>query len=318
MPETIPENIIINIEPERTIPTICLNMIVKNESKVILRLLISVAPFIDGYCICDTGSTDNTINLIETFFKENYPHIRGQIIREPFRDFGYNRSFAAKAAANIEGMDYLLLMDADMVLTGEAIHPTNIFSFKTNLKADCYYICQGTPAYYYKNVRLMKNYRGYSYWGVTHEYVSTPPGTLYEAIPIETLFINDIGDGGAKSDKFERDIRLLTKGLEENPGNDRYTFYLANSYRDAGHLKEAIETFRKRIAIGGWIEEIWHSHYNIGNCYRQMGQIENAISAWVDAFEAHPKRIESLYEIIHYYREEGKKSSGIYVRSSGI
>lgn len=309
MPESITENIIINFESEITIPTICLNMIVKNESKVILRLLKSVAPFIDGYCICDTGSTDNTIEIIETFFKENYPYIQGQIIRENFRDFGYNRSFAAKAAANMKGMDYLLLMDADMVLTGEALTPTNIISFKTNLKSDCYYICQGTPAYYYKNVRLMKNYRGYSYWGVTHEYVSTPPGTIYEAIPIETLFINDIGDGGAKSDKFERDIRLLTKGLEENPGNDRYTFYLANSYRDAGHLTEAIETFRKRIAIGGWIEEIWHSHYNIGNCYRQMGQMENAISAWVDAFEAHPKRIESLYEIIHYYREQGKNQA---------
>lgn len=301
------ENIIIKLEPDRS--TICLNMIVKNESKVIRRLLESVAPFIDGYCICDTGSTDNTVEIIETFFKENHPHIQGQIIREPFRDFGYNRSFAAKAAANMKGMDYLLLMDADMVLTGEALTPANIFSFKTNLKADCYHICQGTPEYYYKNVRLMKNYKGYSYWGVTHEYVSTPPGTSYEAIPIETLFIRDIGDGGAKADKFERDIRLLTKGLEENPGNDRYTFYLANSYRDAGHLTEAIETFRKRIAIGGWIEEIWHSHYNIGNCYRQMGKIENAISAWVDAFEAHPKRIESLYEIIHYYREQGKNQT---------
>jgi len=309
MPESITENIIIHLQPDNHIPTICLNMIVKNESKVILRLLESVAPFIDGYCICDTGSTDNTIEIIETFFKEKYPHIQGQIIREPFRDFGYNRTFAAKAAANMKGMDYLLLMDADMVLTGEALNPKNIISFKTNLKSDCYYICQGTPAYYYKNVRLMKNYKGYSYWGVTHEYVSTTPGTVYESILIETLFINDIGDGGAKSDKFERDIRLLTKGLEENPGNDRYTFYLANSYRDAGHLKEAIETFRKRIAIGGWIEEIWHSHYNIGNCYRQMGQIENAISAWVDAFEAHPKRIESLYEIIHYYREQGKNQA---------
>jgi hypothetical protein len=37
-------------------PKVCLNMIVKNESKVILRLLNSILPLIDGYCICDTGS----------------------------------------------------------------------------------------------------------------------------------------------------------------------------------------------------------------------------------------------------------------------
>ena len=38
-------------------PTLCLNMIVKNESKIIRRLFDSVLPIIDCYCICDTGST---------------------------------------------------------------------------------------------------------------------------------------------------------------------------------------------------------------------------------------------------------------------
>jgi hypothetical protein len=94
--------------------------------------------------------------------------------------------------------------------------------------------------------------------------------------------------------------------LEENPNNDRYTFYLANSLRDAGHTERAIETFRKRVEIGGWIEEVWQSHYNIGICYASLGQYEKAICAWVDAYQAHPKRIESLYEIVKYYREQGK------------
>ena len=52
-------------------PTLCLNMIVKNESKIIERLLSSVLPIIDSYCICDTGSTDNTIEIIENFFKKH-------------------------------------------------------------------------------------------------------------------------------------------------------------------------------------------------------------------------------------------------------
>ena len=48
--------------------TLCLNMIVKNESKIIARLLTSVSPIIDSYCICDTGSTDNTVEIIQNFF----------------------------------------------------------------------------------------------------------------------------------------------------------------------------------------------------------------------------------------------------------
>jgi hypothetical protein len=37
--------------------------------------------------------------------------------------------------------------------------------------------------------------------------------------------------------------------------------------------------------------------------------MEKAISAWIDAFQAHPKRIESLYEIVHFYREKGDNVS---------
>ena len=56
---------------EQRMPRICLNMIVKNEEKIICRLLKSVLPLIDTYCICDTGSTDNTIEVIHEFCKQN-------------------------------------------------------------------------------------------------------------------------------------------------------------------------------------------------------------------------------------------------------
>ena len=59
---------IVDNSPSIVGKTLCLNMIVKNESKIIRRLLESVAPYIDCYCICDTGSTDNTIEIIQTFF----------------------------------------------------------------------------------------------------------------------------------------------------------------------------------------------------------------------------------------------------------
>jgi len=294
-----------NIQVNNDTPKICLNMIVKNESRVILRLLDSVVKLIDGYCICDTGSTDNTIELITTYFKQH--NIPGKIVEEPFKDFGYNRTFALKSAAEIPNMDYLLLMDADMILTGSHLRNTeSIKIFKKNLTKDCYHLCQGSPTYYYKNVRIIKNYKGFSYWGVTHEYVQTPDGTQYESIDTDKLFIQDIGDGGAKTDKFERDIRLLKKGLEENPNNDRYTFYLANSLRDAGHHEEAIATFRNRIKIGGWVEEVWHSYYNIGICYRTLGKMEHAISTWLEGYDYYPKRLEGLYEVMKYYREHGK------------
>ena len=48
---------------------IILCMIVKNESKIIERCITSALPIIDAVSICDTGSTDNTVEVIEKFLK---------------------------------------------------------------------------------------------------------------------------------------------------------------------------------------------------------------------------------------------------------
>jgi len=273
-------------------------MIVKNESRIIERLFQSVLPIIDSYCICDTGSTDNTVELITNFFEKN--NIPGKIVTEPFQDFGYNRTFALKACIGMPNADYILLMDADMTL--RIPQNLSIQDFKNSLTKDAYYLYQGSDLFFYKNVRILKNNPEYSYWGVTHEFVKTTNGTVYEQIEKDKLFIDDIGDGGAKADKFERDVRLLLKGLEENPNNDRYTFYLANSYRDAGQNENAIERYKERINIGGWFEEVWHSYYSIGKCYERMGDMANAICAWMDAYQFYPGRLENLFKIIHYFR----------------
>jgi len=278
-------------------PKICLNMIVKNESKIISRMLKSVLPVIDFYCICDTGSTDNTIEVITDFFNEH--KIPGKITNEPFKDFGYNRTFSLQQCADLPA-DYLLLMDADMILQTQNL---NIEEFKNSLTMDAYCLFQGTDDFYYKNIRIIKNNPAITYWGVTHEYVKLPQGSKEGMIEKNKLFIHDIGDGGAKVDKYERDIRLLKKGLEENPDDVRYTFYLANSYRDSGQYENAIETYKKRIELGGWIEEIWHSCYSIGNCYRNMNDMPNAVFYWMKAYEKVPDRIENLYEIVKYFRE---------------
>jgi len=287
------------VDSTKTNKTLCLNMIVKNESRIICRLLESVAPLIDSYCICDTGSTDNTVALIESFFQAR--NIPGKITREPFRDFAHNRTFSLQACEQIDA-DYILLLDADMVFQ---LH-VSPEEFKNSLTHDYYHMFQGVETFYYKNTRIVKNRIGASYWGVTHEYVKMPEGTSSALIEKGRAFIHDIGDGGAKADKFERDIRLLKQGLVDYPNNDRYTFYLANSYRDHGDYALAIDAYKKRAELGGWFEEVWHSYYSIGKCYKSLGDMANAIYWWLEAYQFFPKRIENLYEIITHYRQHGK------------
>ena len=290
--------------PVKKIPTLCLNMIVRNESKILFRLFDSVIDLIDAYCICDTGSTDNTKELIKEYFeKKGKP---GKIIEEPFRDFGYNRTVALKACESMENVDYILLLDADMIL--EKNPKLSIEEVKSMIVDDAYYIYQGSPQFFYKNVRVVKNNIGCTYKAPTHEYLNTLPGTKYGHIQRDVLFINDVGDGGSKSDKTDRDIRLLLKGLEDEPNNDRYTFYLANSYRDKGDNLTAIEYYKKRIEIGGWIQEVWFSYYSMGKCYKNLGDNAKAMYNWLEAYNFYPNRVENLYELIQHYRYEGKNN----------
>jgi tetratricopeptide (TPR) repeat protein len=276
--------------------SLCLNMIVKNESKIIRRLFDSVINIIDCYCICDTGSTDDTKEVIDYYFKEK--NIPGKIVEEPFVNFAHNRNVALQACKDMS--DYVLLLDADMVLEiGKSFQ-------KTSLTLDSYSLLQGSDDFYYHNMRIVKNTGNYTYVGVTHEYISTPPNNTTGNIDRTLLFIRDIGDGGSKANKFERDISLLSDAIKTEPNHDRYHFYLANSYYDSGKYIEAIDIYKKRIEIGGWNQEVWYSYYRLGTCYKNIGKIEDAISTWLNAYEYLPNRIENLYEIIQYYRIIGK------------
>jgi tetratricopeptide (TPR) repeat protein len=269
-------------------------MIVKNESRIIQRLLHSVVNIVDTYCICDTGSTDDTKKVIIDFFSSR--GISGEVFDEPFQNFGYNRTVAMQRAAG--KADYLLLLDADMMLV---VSPE--FK-KEDLKEGAYQITQqgGTLVYY--NTRLIKSTICATCVGPTHEYYNIPMG--YQTAKLLTLSIRDIGDGGAKSDKFERDIRLLKGGLETEPKNGRYMFYLANSYRDNGKKEEAIEWYKRRIAVGGWAEEIWNSAYHIGTCYKDLKKDAEAVYWWLEAYNLRPTRAESIYQLTKYYRVSGK------------
>ena len=145
-------------------PTLCLNMIVKNESRIIERLFNSVSKIIDSYCICDTGSTDNTVEIIEAYFKEK--NIPGKIVYEPFKNFCHNRNFALQSCLGMS--DYVLLLDCDMVLDIKQFDKSMLTS------ADSFDILQGNDSFYYQNLRIVRNNGLYKYIGVTHEYIDRP------------------------------------------------------------------------------------------------------------------------------------------------
>lgn len=313
---------------------ICLCMIVKNEEKIIERCLNSAKPVIDFVSICDTGSTDHTPEIIEQWCKDN--EIPGTVHHEPFRNFGYNRTLAvALAQKTYPESDYLLVLDADMVLEETANFD------KSSLTKDHYLTMQYDIHIKYWLTRLLKASLSWKSVGVTHEYWDidrSKLGTDYqqEVGRLDGLVVNDQGDGGSKSDKFERDKRLLLEGIKDPETTPdlkiRYLFYLAQTYYHLGEFEEAIKWYKKRVEAGGWREEVFYSLLRIGVCYEQLAikqeqlrskvgnsvqKLESfiqkeeeflslAVTYFQNAWEYRPSRAESLYQLARLYRVRSK------------
>ena len=295
---------------------IILNLMIKNESKIIERCLGFALQHVDAVSILDTGSTDNTVELCEAYLTRAGKSFT--IATEPFKNFGYNRtlsfqktqSFCINLGWDVE-KTYAMAVDADMNIV---VAPT----FKDfEMTANGYTVIQSNGSIKYHNTRFMKCGYNWKCIGGTHEYWSGDPT---EKIPYEHFFIDDKNDGGSKADKFERDERLLREDIQENPKNDRAHYYLGQSLKDIGRFQEAIELFTKRIELGGWVEEVHYAHYQIAKCYDHMGKAHE-MELWMNkAFDFYPKKAEPIYFLTRYFREKSQhyKAYHYYLKGKDI
>jgi glycosyltransferase involved in cell wall biosynthesis len=308
-PQLLPSDVSNENEVPASSVRIVLCMIVKNEAAIISRCLESALPHVDGYVICDTGSEDRTIGLIEQAARKY--RLSGRVLSHEWKNFGYNRTLAAAEARNwvsergwSPAGTYLLFLDADMIL-----HVERGFD-RAALRATSYQVAQDDGTLRYYNTRLARLSSAWRSVGVTHEYwepVDDP--AIHERL--DSVWIEDVGDGGSKSQKFERDIRLLTEGLASEPNNVRYMFYLAQSLQDGGRHAEAFDAYERRRQAGGWEEERWYAHYRQGLCLFSMGEPERAVGVLLDAFQERPSRAEPLHAIARRYREQGKNQLAV-------
>lgn len=297
-------------------PTLTLVMIVKNESKIIVRCLESIRDIIDYVVISDTGSTDNTVELIEQYLAQH--QIGGKVYQNEWKNFGYNRSLSVTnaqewlAGAGVDrSKNYLLTIDADMCLR---ITPT--FDKKALNKHTAWMLRQSNPELSYYNTRMFRADLPFRCVSVTHEYWACDEKHTMDKF--EGLYIDDVGDGGAKADKYTRDIRLLTQGIEDEPNNERYFFYLAQTYRDIGDFDNAIKWYKRRIEAGGWVEELFISHKCLGDIYQSIGSSHNAVMSWIDGYNACPERSETLFRVINYYRNKSnqQQAAAMFLRQA--
>jgi tetratricopeptide (TPR) repeat protein len=99
----------------------------------------------------------------------------------------------------------------------------------------------------------------------------------------------------------------------------RYTFHLAQSYRDCGEREKALASYLKRSELGGSAEEIFESLLNAGRLHEALGHpAETVIATYVRASEIAPTRAEALHAASRYCRLRGRNQEGYQFAKRGL
>ena len=275
--------------------SISLNMIVKNEAAVIERCLRSALPLVDRWCIVDTGSTDATKNLV----RSTMAGIPGTLHSRPWKNFGHNRTEALRLA-QAEGSDYVLFIDADeaFIVPPDFVWPA--------LAADAYELTCRYAGIEYARRALVSTRIPWRWVGVLHEFLECETATTFGELAAPTLLVSHDGARARDPRTYARDIEALEQALIDEPDNARYVFYLAQSYRDFLRLSDARTTYERRVAMGGWDEELWYSLFQIAIMSERLGDSPIAVAAaYLRAFAFRPSRAEALVELARFHRLQG-------------
>ena len=285
--------------------TICLNMIVKNESHIIIKTLENLCNYFNFsyWVICDTGSTDNTKELISDFFKNK--QIDGELVEHDWVDFGYNRTKALECAYN--KTDMLFIFDADDEIIGNLVLP-DVYD------CDKYTFQFGKDVAYIRPL-LINNRKKWCFKGVLHEYLENID-KVYGKINIEGKYYVVSGRTGFRNknpNKYIDDANILKTAHFDEYEKDyalagRYAFYCAQSYKDAGsaYIDNAIEWYKKCLNLNIWLQEKYVSCLTIGDLYMTQKDVHNALKYWYKTIEYDGERIEGIVNAVTHLRTDDK------------
>lgn len=224
---------------------ISLCMIVKNEEKFLPQCLDSVKDHVDEIVVVDTGSTDRTIEIAESYGANVYHH--------PWENnFSKHRNQSISYASG----DWILIMDADEELDAKTAPliravvneaPTAVIAFNVRSYQEngIYHTESGSP-------RLFKNGLNFHYRGYVHNQLFIQDKITPSPI-ILWHYGYDLSPDQMKT-KQQKSLKLLKKQIKEFPDDLPTRHHLAmtlmamKEYEEA--YREAKLTLEKMDALG--------------------------------------------------------------------
>jgi len=283
-------------------------LIVRDEEKVISRCLDSVLPLIDQYCICDTGSTDNTKQIITEYMDKH--GIKGTLFNEEWVDFGTNKTILLKKAKETLDTKYIFWLDADeqyfkpdyKPITSETREQLLTF-LNNNENNDIFGLNTHLGRLQYIRWQIIRNKPTVEYiWEYPfHEVLVAKNGN--NNMCFVPFIINYAYNGNKdKTARYKWAITKFLEYLETHPNDSRATFYLAQTFQDAGNVTKAIEYYEKRYQITeGYNQERYISMLRAGRLYYNHELFDKALICFTKAIGICATRPEAFYELVNVY-----------------
>jgi len=289
---------------EKNRPTICFATMCKNEEHCIKNTLESVYKHIDYWIVCDTGSTDETCNIVRNFFAEK--GIPGELFVDEWQGFDKNKTLMMERAK--DKADYIMHLDADDLLVGDLHFPME------KVGSDAYFIPVKRGGSEWKALIIFNGRIHWKFCGVAHTIIKSydrEHGYSTGDLSSPDFYISGEGIGSRSFDpkKYFYDAEKLQKQffdtLVDDPDglNTRSVFYAAQSYMDCNMYTEALQWNRLYLKLKDtWIEEYFEAQMRISRIYmilqKPIDQVYWEMQKAIDVFN---DRAEPHYYLgIHY------------------
>ncbi len=259
------ENLIelINIFSDDTPIKLSVNLIVFNEERCIERSLNAVSTFADEILVLDTGSTDNTVKIIE----EKFPNVK--LYRDKWRkDFAYSRNLLIDKSIN----DWILSIDADETPTDEFYLIKDVISIFNNFNSNEKHPLVFSPTIdslgqkINTTKRIFNKKHEMKFDGKIHEEIVSKNESEINYIMLNLTLLHDgyHPEIFKNKNKAERNTEILEKMIKLEPNKIRWYYFLGREKNILGHdIDECIKILKSGLKLKHTQNSIENFYYNI-------------------------------------------------------
>lgn len=270
-------------------PSLSACMIVKNEEKFLAQCLKSIKDTVDEIIIVDTGSTDRTVEIAQSFGAKIYHH--------PWRN---SFSEARNHSLSYATCDWILQLDAD-----EALEQADIPLLHKLIQTDSYnaiYVAiyselpGGQSKHYYS--RIFR--RGKAHFdGIVHNQLILKGNAMPSEIRLYHYGYNLSTE--EMKNKYKRTGDLLRKQLAEDPNNIFALANLVRNYRNEYNFEKVIELGENGLNIPASPTDVdsrnqrLRIYIDLAYALLNTNQINRAEEICRDAINENPDSLDILY-----------------------